>query len=121
MDHLIETLKEGLLPALVIGGTFGLIYALITGKLIRKSVDKELDRIYDSVDKLMKTGQFSALDKLLARVEVKSASVDILLGYLTATLPAKKSLLGRSYFFDQVRLELIKLDEDPVALLKGLE
>lgn len=83
--------------------------------------DAELDHIYDLVDTLMKTGQFSALDKLLNRVDVESASADILLGYLTATLPAKRSLPSRSSFFYRVRLELIKLDDDPVALLRGLE
>lgn len=82
---------------------------------------KELDRIYDWADTLMSDGRLSELDEGLATVKVEDTPMELLLGYLTATLPVKSSLPARKKLYEEVRLILMKRDEDHLALLKGLE
>src|SRR6266436_6087207 len=54
-----------------------------------------LDLIYDSMDEMMRKGEFDSLNSLLANINVADLSVDLLLGLLTATLPAKSRLPSR--------------------------
>src|SRR5439155_5576373 len=58
--------------------------------------DSALDVLYDRVDDLLKAKQFATVDDLLRQAHVDLLSVDVLLGLLTATVPARSRLLARS-------------------------
>ena len=86
-----------------------------------KHTDAALDLIYDAVDKLMRDRQFDQLDAILAPIAVVGLSVDILLGLLTATLPAKSRLPSRGAFFNAVEQSLKRRGVYEQGLLTGLE
>lgn len=85
------------------------------------SIQAALDIIYDYVDELLCNGEFSKLDEELSAVDTKDISVDILIGILTATLPAKNKLLSREHLFKSVKQVLIVRGEYEDDLLLGLE
>jgi hypothetical protein len=80
-----------------------------------------LDLLYDRVDELMRTGQFEALDSLLQQVRLGDMSIDVLLGLLTATLPARSRLPSRQAFFRETENALREWGEYEDGLLTGLE
>ena len=83
--------------------------------------DAALDLIYDSVDELMKNGAYPRLDAVLKGMQVPNLSVDVLLGVLTATLPAKNRLTSRPSLFLAVEKTLRDRDQYEEGLLTGLE
>jgi len=83
--------------------------------------DAALDLIYDSIDEMMRGGQFSELDSLLERLPTNTLSADMLLGVLTATLPARSRLANRKEFFCDVEACLKDRREFEDGLLTGLE
>lgn len=87
----------------------------------RGHTDAALDLIYDSVDKLMRDGQFPTLDSILSGVPVAELTVDILLGLLTATLPARNRLHSRNPLFRQIEQTLKNRGQLEPGLLTGLE
>lgn len=82
--------------------------------------DLALDLIYDSTDQLMRAGAFSELDTLLATTSPDTHSLDLLLGVLTATLPAKSRLPTRSIFLAKVEATLRQRGDYEDGLLAGL-
>src|SRR3990172_8235788 len=84
-------------------------------------IDSALDVLYDRVDDLLKARQFSTVDDLLRQADVGSISVDVLLGLLTATLPARSRLAARSKFFADVEAAIKMRGEWEDGLLAGLE
>jgi len=80
-----------------------------------------LDLIYDSVDELMRQGEFQQLDALLAGLPVAEMSVDVLLGYLTASLPARSRLPSRNALYAKTEQTLKERGELEAGLLHGLE
>ena len=66
-----------------------------------KMIDTQLDCIYKKIDDLMWSGDFDEIDIILENVP-EDACLDLLLGYLTATLPVKKKLKKRDDFFKRV-------------------
>lgn len=80
-----------------------------------------MDLLYDRIDELMRTGQFDLLDMILQRVPVREFSVDVLLGLLTATLPARSRLPSREDFFSETEQVLRERAEYEEGLLTGLE
>lgn len=84
-------------------------------------VDAALDVLYDRVDDLLKASQFSAVDNLLRQADVASISVDVLLGLLTATLPARSKLPARAEFFADAEASIKARGEWEDGLLAGLE
>lgn len=82
-----------------------------------------LDQIYEKIDEMMSTGHLKDLDLMLASIPVEKTDTDLLLGYLTATLPVKRFMAGRKLFYESVRKELTRRGEADVdnGLLKGLE
>src|SRR5205085_1635394 len=76
-----------------------------------------MDLLYDHIDELMHTGHFEALDTILQRVSVRELSVDVLLGVLTATLPAKSRLSSRVELFRQTEAMLKEHGEWEEGLL----
>jgi hypothetical protein len=80
-----------------------------------------LDLIYDSVDDLLRKGNFDQLDSMLAAFPIAELSVDMLLGILTATLPAKSRLPSRGKLFKEIEKTLKERNELEEGLLTGLE
>jgi hypothetical protein len=80
-----------------------------------------LDLLYDSIDGFMRRGEFPALDSFIARAPVATLSSDILLGLLTATLPARSRLSSRKTLLSNVEATLRSRGEYEEGLLAGLE
>jgi hypothetical protein len=70
-----------------------------------------LDLIYDYVDDQFRKGNFDIIDAGLASLTVVHFSTDILLGILTATLPAAENLVNRPLFYRLVKEVLIMRDQ----------
>jgi hypothetical protein len=80
-----------------------------------------LDLLYDSVDRLMQKGEFQRLDSVLSGLVVSELSLDLMLGFLTATLPARKRLASRMALYQKIEQELKQRGEYEEGLLTGLE
>jgi len=67
-----------------------------------KSLDKQLDEIYDAIDALMTIGAWEFLDDLFVYWDSKvwRTDLDILLALATASLPAKSKLPFRERFME---------------------
>lgn len=93
---------------------------------MKKSIDAQLDEIYDKIDDLLKEGKFDIVDNILKSVsnDIKQTSIDILLGYLTITFVAKSKLKNRQILLDKTKEEFNQReelkDENVTELLKGL-
>jgi hypothetical protein len=83
--------------------------------------DAALDLIYDQIDALMTGGKFEAIGSLLQRLDLGALSVDLLLGLLTSTLPARTKIPFRGDFFRAVESEIKRRGEWENGLLTGLE
>jgi hypothetical protein len=80
-----------------------------------------MDLVFDRIDELMRNSQFTLLDSILGSVSIGDMSVDVLLGILTATLPARGQLALRPAFFKATDGELRRRGEYEDGLLTGLE
>lgn len=86
------------------------------------SASSDLDAIYQKVDGMMYAGQITEIDRILAAVPMESTSTDLLLGYLTITLPVKSSLPSRPAFYEATRAKLsLEHKADVDAILQGLK
>jgi len=67
--------------------------------------DIKLDEVYDTVDILSKKGYWSILDTMLLDLafRVWRVDIDILMGYLTATLPVKDKIPAREYLLSECK------------------
>lgn len=74
------------------------------------------DEIFDTIDLHLRKAEYNKVEEILKAVKFES-DVDILLAYLTASLPAKSKLPSRQLLIDRVR-ELVPGDN---LLLQGLE
>jgi len=83
--------------------------------------DAALDLLYDAIDQLMRQSKFDELDTILPGVPIAECSLDLLLAFLTATLPARIRLSSRPKFFADVKSELQSRGELEEGLLTGLE
>jgi antitoxin (DNA-binding transcriptional repressor) of toxin-antitoxin stability system len=83
--------------------------------------DAALDLIYDQVDEWMHRAEFDRLDGILENLPVADLSLDILLGLLTATLPAKRRLVSRAKLFHEIEQVLRDRGDYEDGLLVGLE
>ena len=68
-----------------------------------KVSDKELDEVYDAVDALMLAGCWNILNEIFLSLESKAwrISIDLLLAYATASLPAKNKIPSREPFINR--------------------
>lgn len=87
----------------------------------RGQTDAALDIIFDQMDEMLLAGEFDQVDRILAEVIPGSFSVELLLGLLTVTLPAKNRLRNRAPFFERVRQSLYERGETDEGLLVGLD
>lgn len=85
--------------------------------------DAALDLIYDTIDELLTAGKFEAVDRILWNLRTRPPKTDILLGFLTVTLPARSRLAWRAPIVEVSRCHLGATCEAEEAgrLLKGLE
>ena len=84
--------------------------------------DGALDLIYDSVYEMCRVGEFMKLNEFLRCIRLEDCSINIWLGILTSTHPAKNKLPYRSEFFTKVKDHLKETDPNRVEdLLRGLE
>lgn len=74
----------------------------------------DLDSIYDVIDRMMRHGEFEELAAVLSRIVVSDLPTNLLLGILTASLPAR-NLPSRIRIFQDAEKFLSK------ELLSGLE
>jgi hypothetical protein len=86
----------------------------------RGHIDAALDIIYDQVDEMLLAGKFDDVDHLLGGIDVGMLSVDLLIGILTATLPARQRLANRPLFYARVEQALTERGELKTGLLEGL-
>jgi hypothetical protein len=86
-----------------------------------KIIDGQLNDLYYGVDKFFRMGWFDEINFELEELDIQITNTDILLGWLTVTLPAKSKLPFRKEFFNKVVLEIEKRGEMEPNLLRGLE
>lgn len=96
----------------------GTIQPMMSARTMDKVTDADLDELYEAIDVLMKIGAWKFLDSLLVNWELSAwrTPVDLLVGYATATMPAKSKLPSRKAFMARC----MQLHTDP-ELWKGLE
>lgn len=85
------------------------------------STDSALDLIYDSIDEMLLRGEFPKVDAVLQHLRIEDLSVDLLLGILTATLPARHRLCERAKAYFKIEENLHQRGELEEGLLTGLE
>ncbi len=85
------------------------------------NTDEALDSVYDEIDELLRSGEFETVDIALCYLRDMDLSLNIALGVLTSTLPAKSKLTFRSRLTRQVRNSLLSQGLDADSLLSGLE
>lgn len=87
----------------------------------RGQTDIALDLIFDQIDEMLLAGQFECVNELLADIPTDKYSLELLLGILTATLPAKNRMPVRAAFFERVSRTLENRGERNEGLLVGLD
>lgn len=85
------------------------------------SLDATLDGIYGQIDFLMTEGRFEEIDGTLSSLKVGDIGIDLCLGYLTATLPAKSKLPSRRDFYSRAKEYALEYGFDEPGLFDGLE
>jgi hypothetical protein len=85
------------------------------------NIDTALDLLYDKIDAKLKAGQLGEIDMFLQKLNVAILSLDLLLGILTASLPARYKLPPRGVFYKKVEEVLKQRNEWEENLLSGLE
>ena len=87
----------------------------------RGHMDAALDVLYDRVDSLLRTKKFAVINEAMADANVDLLSTDVLIGLLTASLPAKSKLPARRSFFANAESSIKSRGEWEAGLLAGLE
>lgn len=85
------------------------------------NVDDALDAMYEYFDTLFDIQQFDQINTLLTLIDLRIYSTELLLGFLTVTLPVKNRLPYRKTFFQNVKSELQTRKDWSETLLIGLE
>ena len=83
--------------------------------------DAALDLIFDQIDEMLLGDESDRVDAILSEIAPDTFSVDLLVGLLTVTLPAKKLLFNRSAFFTKVEQSLRERGKLDDRLLVGLD
>jgi hypothetical protein len=84
-------------------------------------IDKALDMVYGHFDSLLTDHDYARADALLASIEPKEFGTDLLLGFLTITLPAKQWLESRAVLFRKIEKDLRTRKDWENNMLAGLE
>jgi hypothetical protein len=85
-------------------------------------VPDSLDIIFDEIDNWFCAGRFKACDRFLANVvrDPEHRDLSVLVGILTATLPAAAKLPNRARLLQMVHNRLLAAGRNADAALKGL-
>jgi hypothetical protein len=83
-------------------------------------IDSAMDLVHDSIDELLRRGQFALCDSVLNEIDPAQYSADVLLALLTSTAPARSKLSTRRKFFRSVTKTLKERKEYERGLLDGL-
>ena len=86
---------------------------------IFKTLNANIDELYDLIDVKMREGKFDELNAFFAFIcrDIYMFNLDTCLAFLTATLPAKSKIPQRDVFFSK----MMKRTQEQPDLLKGLE
>lgn len=84
-----------------------------------RSIHSRLDAIYEWADRLMWADRPDKIDAVLNRLSTND--IDMLLGFLTATLPMRSRIPGRKRIYEMAQRRLIELGELDPTILSGLE
>ena len=84
-----------------------------------KSIHQTLDAIYEWSDGLMRAGRLNEIENVLKKL--RTDNVDVLIGFLTATLPVRRNLPSRKRIYTMAEKRLAELGELDPAILSGLE
>lgn len=84
------------------------------------NLDAALDIIFDEVDEMLLAGEYDRVNRLLAEMSTDAIPVELLIGVLTATLPARNQLPNRASFLARVEQTLRDRGELEDGLLGGL-
>jgi hypothetical protein len=82
--------------------------------------DLALDMLYDQMDALMSQGKFDCISGVFGTLDLKAYSDDLLVGMLTAVLPAFTKIPSYRDFRDRVEAELRRRGTWEEGLLDGL-
>ncbi|MCB9566636.1 MAG: hypothetical protein H6710_05385 [Myxococcales bacterium] len=74
----------------------------------RSGIDAALDYLFDRVDRWLCAESYSLCDEAIEGVDPRAFPEEILVGLLSITFPAKKSLASRMAFLDAVEVELTR-------------
>ncbi len=81
---------------------------------------RDLYVIYDAVEEMLQSSEFEELNQFISQVQIEKCSVDLLLGILTATLPAKNRLPARERFFTLVSQSLNRRGSCPREVMQKI-
>lgn len=85
------------------------------------TIDDELDTLFHTVDELFRQGQFDACNDLLQTIDVEHTDLFLLIGWLSATLPAADKLPNRDDLLNKIEAMLQRTQPERVEkLLCGL-
>lgn len=84
-------------------------------------IDAALDVIYDNADEMMLKGAFAELNEIIASLDPKALCLDVILGILTISSPARSKLPARAKFYCDAKQVLHDRGECRKGLLTGLE
>jgi hypothetical protein len=83
--------------------------------------DKDLDDLYDTVERHLQEGEFTEIDALIRRLDVGNITLMALIGWLAVTLPAKDQLPARPKLFKDVEAKARAMRFYSDDWLRGLE
>jgi len=72
----------------------------------KDGIDAALDILYEVIDNWLRKDEISVCNELFAVTDAASLQVDIALGLLTVTYPAKLRLVTRKNFYERLRQRL---------------
>ena len=86
-----------------------------------KDTDGALDIIYEHIDVLLESQQFTIVDQLLESVDVSLLDVPTMLGFLSSTFLFKDKLIARKKYSQSVRQQLlVQRTGEEIAQLESL-
>lgn len=82
--------------------------------------DRALDIIFSEIDKLFRKGDFDVCNRLLELLDIEHLSPNLLIAFLTITLPAHEWLPARPNFYSRVEKRLAN-QPNRTKMLSGLK
>ena len=84
------------------------------------TTDQAIDRIYETIDEMLRNSEFAKVDALLYWTPVADTKTAILLAYLTITFPARNKLPSRARFFEDTKTTIKSRGQWRNGILDGL-